>query len=76
VIILDTHIWLWWLMGDVRLKSEWQQCIERSERVGVSAASCIEVAWLAQFGRITLPCASDEWMNKAIVDSGIELMAT
>ena len=75
MIVLDTHIWLWWLMGDVRLKSEWKQCIERSERVGVSAASCIEVAWLAQFGRITLPCASDEWMNKAIVDSGIELIA-
>ena len=74
MIILDPHVWLWWLMGDVRLKAQWRQCIETSDRVCVSAISCVEVAWLAESGRIILPSASDEWMENAIVNSGLELI--
>ena len=74
MIILDTHVWLWWLMGDTRLKPLWRQCIETTDRVCVSAISCVEVAWLAESGRITLPNASDEWMENAITHSGLELI--
>lgn len=74
MIVLDTHIWLWWLKSDSRLKGEWKHRIERSDKVCVSAISCVEVAWLVAHGRIILPCASDEWMEKALADSGIELI--
>lgn len=74
MIILDTHVWLWWLMGDTRLKPQWRQCIETTDRVCVSAISCVEVAWLAESGRITLANASDEWMENAITHSGLELI--
>jgi len=74
MIILDTHVWLWWLMSDRRLKGQWQQRIETSDRVCISAISCVEVAWLAEAGRIILPNASDEWMENAITHSGLELI--
>lgn len=75
MIVLDTHIWLWWINGDqVRLQSAWTERIESAEPVGVSAISCFEVAWLAHHGRIGLPCAEEEWFEKALDGSGIRLL--
>ena len=55
MIVLDTHIWLWWINADqMRLQSAWTARIESAEPVGVSAISCFEVAWLAHHGRIDL----------------------
>jgi len=57
MIVLDTHIWLWWINNQVnQLSDRRRQQIDRAEVVGVSAISCFEVAWLEQHGRITLPC--------------------
>jgi PIN domain nuclease of toxin-antitoxin system len=75
VIVLDTHIWLWWVNQDSsRLKSEWQSRIEVSPEVGVSAISCFEVSWLERHGRIALPCPRSEWFAKALDGSGIRLL--
>lgn len=75
MIVLDTHVWLWWVNLDrERLKAEWRARIEAEEPVGVSAISCFEVAWLAQHGRIELPCPIEEWFDKALTGSGIELL--
>lgn len=41
MIVLDTHIWLWWIAGNHRqLKSAWRQKIAGADQVGVSAISC------------------------------------
>ena len=76
MIVLDTHIWLWWVnLERTRLKSSWIREIESSSLVGVSAISCFEVAWLERHGRIDLPCQRKEWFEKALSGSGIELLA-
>ena len=75
MIVLDTHIWLWWINADqMRLQSAWTARIESAEPVGVSAISCFEVAWLAHHGRIDLPCAEEAWFEKALDGSGITLL--
>lgn len=75
MIVLDTHIWLWWINQDQsRLKPAWTTCIDSTERVGVSAISCFEIAWLAQHGRIELPGTIQDWFNKALDGSGITLL--
>lgn len=72
MIVLDTHIWLWWINQDqTRLKPAWIARIDGAEPVGVSAISCFEVAWLAHHGRIELPIAEDDWFDKALEGSGI-----
>jgi PIN domain nuclease of toxin-antitoxin system len=75
LIVLDTHIWLWWVNQDTsRLKPAWLDHIEGSDPVGVSAISCFEVAWLQRRGRITLPCPQAEWFAKALDGSGVSLL--
>lgn len=73
MIVLDTHIWLWWInLDQQRIKPEWKVAIDRAEVVAVSAISCFEIAWLAQHGRIELQM--DEWFEKALDGSGITLL--
>ena len=74
MIILDTHIWLWWINQDSKLKPIWLEHIEQAERVGVSAISLFEVSWLNQHNRIELPCPRNEWFDKALVGSNIQLI--
>lgn len=75
MIVLDTHVWLWWVNQDsAQLKPDWAQRIAIDAEVGVSAISCFEVAWLERHGRIGLPCARAEWFEKALSGSGLLLL--
>lgn len=75
MIVLDTHIWLWWVNQDTQLlKPEWLRLIHIEDFIGVSAISCFEVAWLERHGRIALPCVRSEWFDKALAGSGINLL--
>jgi PIN domain nuclease of toxin-antitoxin system len=75
VIVLDTHIWLWWVNQDAGLlRPHWIARLEAEDEVGVSAISCFEVAWLERHRRIALPCPREEWLEKALSGSGVELL--
>ena len=52
MILLDTHVWVWWVHGDERLTSSQSEIIQASEEdvIGVSAISCWEVAKLVEKG--------------------------
>jgi len=73
VVILDTHIWLWWFSENSKLSKLQIDKISKSEKVGVSAISLFEVSWLANRKRIELPCSTIEWFEKALTDYNIEL---
>ena len=58
MIVLDTHIWIWWVHGDARLTTlqvAWLEQYE-SQGLGVSAISCWEVAKSVEYKRLVLPC--------------------
>jgi len=56
MIVLDTHIWVWWLNDKDRYLSTQQiDTIEQAERVAVSVVSCFEVAQIVKKGRLLLP---------------------
>lgn len=75
MIVLDTHIWLWWVNEDwQKIKPIWRSRIEQCEEVGVSAISCFAVAWLARHGRIELPCPVTDWFPMALDGSDIRLL--
>jgi len=75
MIVLDTHIWLWWMNDDIRTLEPGRVVqIKHGDLVAVSAISCFEVAWLAHHGRIVLPCDKEEWFAKALDGSGIVLL--
>ena len=74
MVILDTHIWLWWINQDTKLKTVWLECIEQADQVGISAISLFEVSWLVKHNRIGLSCSLVEWFDKALDGSGVQLI--
>ena len=76
LIILDTHIWVWWVQGDARLTQQHQQWLQQyqSQGLGVSIFSCWEVAKLVENNKVTLPSAIDEWLGVALAYPEVELL--
>lgn len=56
MIVLDTHIWIWWVHRYSRLTPDHLRQLEEFEAqgLGVSAISCWEVAKLVEGGRLEL----------------------
>jgi PIN domain nuclease of toxin-antitoxin system len=77
VILLDTHIWVWWVHGDARLTPGQLQHLHDNEPLGlgVSIISCWEVAKLVEVGRLTLPSSPlPQWMAQALAYPGVRLL--
>jgi PIN domain nuclease of toxin-antitoxin system len=76
VILLDTHIWIWWVHGDDCLSSEHLELLQEYESIGlgVSVISCWEVAKLVEYQRLILPCRVNEWLKQALAYPGIHLL--
>lgn len=74
MIILDTHIWFWFVNGDAdRLPEYHKERIELAERVGISPVSCFEIALARQKGKLELPCETHTWLEQALEPAGIEI---
>ncbi len=74
IIVLDTHIWIWWTNGDVdQFPQSWCDRIRFAARVGVSPISCYEVDLAHQRGKLELPYPAKEWLQKALTLGDIEL---
>jgi PIN domain nuclease of toxin-antitoxin system len=76
MILLDTHIWIWWVNGSSELPERHRQFIDSTEQDGlaVSIMSCWEVANLAQKDRLTLELSVLDWINLALAYPGIKLL--
>ena len=76
MILLDTHVWVWWVNESPMLTDAMRQTIEghQGEGLGVSIISCWEVAKLVEYGRLMLPCAVREWLEQALSYPGVRLL--
>ncbi len=76
MIVLDTHIWIWWVHEDPHLSQPQMDAISAHEGdiIGVNAISCWEIAKLVEYGRLELPCPLAEWFEQALAYPGIRLL--
>ncbi len=76
MIVIDTHVWVWWVHGDPTLSASVRELLDSSEQAGiaVSAISCWEVAKLVERGRLTLPCPVYDWLQQALSYPGVRLI--
>lgn len=74
MIVLDTHVWLRWINQNSELKTTCLDHIEQADQVGVSAISLFEASWLDRHNRIQLPGPRNEWFDKALSGSDIQLI--
>jgi PIN domain nuclease of toxin-antitoxin system len=74
VIVLDTHIWIWWVDRNPRLTQRVEQLIRmhQADGLGVSIFSCWEVAKLVEKNRLQLTCSVEDWLHLALSYPGIE----
>jgi PIN domain nuclease of toxin-antitoxin system len=66
VIVLDTHVWLWWVAAPERLSRTAQAEIDEADEIGISAISAWEIAMLANRGRIALDRPTERWVRAAL----------
>lgn len=76
MILLDTHVWVWWVHQDDRLSTKAKSFISQHEtrHIGVSAISCWEIAKLVEHGRLRLPMPTDQWLHAALAYPGVKLL--
>lgn len=66
MILLDTHVWIWWSAERERLSAAARTAIDDADEVGVSAISAWEVAMLAGRERIELDRPVTTWVRQAL----------
>ena len=75
MIVLDTHIWVWWVTGDAQLSAFDLDSIRRSTAgVAISAISVWEVAKKAAAGKLVLDRSLDDWMGLALSATGLHVL--
>ena len=69
MIVLDTHVLLWWLAGEGDLTRPARRCIERhvgdAGAIKVSSISAWEIGMLVQKGRLALSIDVVDWVRRA-----------
>jgi PIN domain nuclease of toxin-antitoxin system len=76
LILLDTHVWIWWVHDEAELPAECRDLLQahESDGLGLSAISCWEVAKLVQRNRLILPVPLEKWMDQALAYPGIQVL--
>ena len=76
MIILDTHIWIWWIDENPKLSSQNLEIIQAHQNngLGISIISCWEIAKLVEKSRLSFECTLEEWLELALAYPGIELL--
>ena len=68
VIVLDTHVWLWWLHDPARLSPTADKLIQQEQASGaliLSVISVWEVAVKMQLGKLVIPMDIHSWYDLA-----------
>ncbi len=66
MIVLDTHVWLWWLAQPDQLSPAARAAIDDAATIGISTLSALELATLVRRGRISLDRDTNAWVLQAL----------
>lgn len=73
MLLLDTHVLLWWQAGGQRLSQRCAREIARADKVLVSPIACWEVATLVTKGRVGLDRDPYTWVLDLFADEHVAL---
>lgn len=76
MILLDTHIWYWWVDQPGKLSAAQRKHLQDNEPfgLGVSVISCWEIAKLVSMGRLKLGQSISDWMRLSLAYPGVQLI--
>lgn len=72
-LLLDTHIFLWYISGNSKLNQSWKvQIQDPANEVYLSVASVWETTIKYQMGKLPLPAAADRYLPEQRIRHQIE----
>ncbi|MBN2357431.1 type II toxin-antitoxin system VapC family toxin [candidate division KSB1 bacterium] len=75
MIVLDTHVWLFWTNDSIdQLSKRALKTIQSQDTLGVSVISCWEIAMLVAKERLRLTLDIQLWVNQALLYPKIKLL--
>jgi len=78
LLLLDTHIWLWWLLGQPELTQRERDALDALAAAGtppgLSAISLWEAQMLAANGRLTIDAPLTHWLATAVSEESVTLL--
>ncbi len=74
MILMDTHIWIRWLLPNDPLPPKINDFLETTDSLAVSSISCWEAVLLERLNRIELPLTVDRWLEEALSGSGVYVL--
>ncbi|ACF42911.1 type II toxin-antitoxin system VapC family toxin [Pelodictyon phaeoclathratiforme] len=73
MIVLDTHIWVKWIIdGNPALSEKIVNAMRVDCHWTVSAISCFEVSLLVKRGKLQLLLPVEDWIKEVLENSGID----
>ncbi len=76
LLILDTHIWIWWVKQDHQLVPVIARRLEKTRAMlAVSSISLYEAVLQIHRGRVEIDLPLQEWLHAATLDAGIEILS-
>lgn len=76
-VLLDTHVWAWWSLGDARLTARERAALDRAA-AGRELRLCAISLWEAQMayarGRLELEDSFEIWLRAAAAPEALELV--
>ena len=63
--VIDTHVWIWWVDDDPKLKRAIRDRIDVEDDVRVSAISLLEIATAVWLNRLVLQPSASYWLQVA-----------
>jgi PIN domain nuclease of toxin-antitoxin system len=73
VIVLDTHVWVWWVDDHPRLKRSVRDRMDAEDDVRICAISLLEVATGASRGRLQLRPSVEHWLHLAQLPAQVRI---
>jgi PIN domain nuclease of toxin-antitoxin system len=74
-LILDTHIWIWWVNQDQLLSPTLRDRIAQAQHVSISSVSVYELVQLVKRERLSLAIDLHPWLQAATIDANINVWA-
>jgi PIN domain nuclease of toxin-antitoxin system len=68
MIVLDTHVWLWWVSNPALLSAAARKAIDHAMADGeicISSISVLEVAILVKKGRLEFTMPAEDWIARS-----------
>jgi PIN domain nuclease of toxin-antitoxin system len=75
LVLLDTHVLLWWVLEPRRLSRPAARALRGAQRLHVADITLREIAVLTSSGRVELDRDVGEWVRQAIDDFALEVVA-